>query len=234
MQIFLLGTEPNAPVVTCKDTEHWQQMTVWCADDCGSDLGHYEMDLADPARALAGQYLVELAKLAQLRMPTWLRANQLAVDMRQFCRLVVPHLTNAKVLEFHLCRSLSGGDIAMLSAALTRHGVQLEQLLLRVCDDDDVCVAIAALCDSQTSLLQLGLEGLDDARCDAVGGQPFPLIKSLMRPGAPTRLRIVGLEQTRVPTAAELLVMQPLDAASLHRTEFFLANRLFAPLIAVE
>jgi hypothetical protein len=158
-----------------------------------------------------------------------LRVFQLAVDMSQFCQLVVPQLTRIDVLVFHLCNDLDAADIELLSAALTRHAVKLQQLVVRVQDDDDSRLAIASLFAAHPTIRELAVDNLDDSRRDVVTGQSYALIAALMRPTTPTR-RLIGLESTRVPTPAALRAIQPLDPEKLTSTQFYLANREFATL----
>jgi hypothetical protein len=223
-------------VAMCTETEHSQRMTVWCVYDCVTgdivmaDLP--DVDLAYPARALSGGSMAQLAQLVHLSQRNWLCMNHLAVDMRQFCQLVVPHMTNVEVLEFRFCNKLTALDIALLSATLSCYAVQLGTLVLAVQDDDEVRGAIAALCFAHPSIRHVVVEGLDDSRADAISSQPYALITALLRSAAPTGLRIVDLEQTPVPTPAARLAMQPLDQDKLRNTQFFLRDRQFATLEA--
>jgi hypothetical protein len=224
-------------VAMCTETEHNQQLTAWCAHDCVTgDIVMADLpavDLSHPARALSGGIMAQLAQLVHLAQRNWLCMNHLAVDMRQFCQLVVPHMANAQLLMFRFCNKLTALDIALLSATLSRYAVQLGTLVLAVQDDDEVRGAIAALCFAHPSIQYLGVEGLDDSRADAISGQPYALITALMRSGAPTGLRIIGLEQTPVPTPAARLAMQPLDQDKVRNTQFFLVDRQFATLEAL-
>jgi hypothetical protein len=225
-------SDGNRCLVGTVDENNRARLTVWSAKDCDDgihDPYQHEMDLTDPARALSGQNMQQLADEIQNRRPTWLRLHQLSIDMTQFCQTIVPQMAGVEVLMFHACNSLNAADIEQLSAALASHEVKLLQLSIQVSDDDEARNMTAALCATQPAIQCLAADGLDDSRPDATTGEPYVLTAALLRSAAPTR-QLIGLEHTRVPTTADLLAMQPLDQEKLRCTQFYLANGEFADL----
>jgi hypothetical protein len=217
---FLLGTGPDRLFAEFASA----RLTVCCTADIDPRLPQpVVVNFTHSIRALSGPKMQALADAIERHQPQQLRLQQLRVNMREFCSLVVPRMVGVNELVLYQCDRLSAADLALLSAALTAAGVCLTTLECAVqnAEGSGMSDAVAALCSAHPSIECLSLPGLDDSDHHPDTRQRYPLIAALVGSVEPTRLRQIRLPNTPPPVDFHLLAIKAYEHQDKVDTMFF-------------